>query len=86
MTCDTTLVMDLMLHEKHLGYFVDQNVRGGRRDGTNWPNAFPTIDEALGLASQGDCIWVAEGNYMPPQGQSYVIDYDSVEIYGGFGA
>ena len=85
-TCDTTLVMDLMLHEKHLGYFVDRNVRGGRRDGTNWPNAFPTIDEALGLASQGDCIWVAEGNYMPPQGQSYVIDYDSVEIYGGFGA
>ena len=46
-TCDTTLVMDLMLHEKHLGYFVDRNVRGGRRDGTNWPNAFPTIDEAL---------------------------------------
>ena len=23
---------------------------------------------------------------MPPKGKSYVIDYDSVEIYGGFGA
>ena len=85
-TCDTTLVMDLMLHEKNIGYFVDQNVKGGRRDGTNWQNAFPTIEEALDQASQGDCVWVAEGNYMPPKGKSYVIDYDSVEIYGGFGA
>ena len=84
--CDTTLVMDLMLYEKNIGYFVDQNVKGGRSDGTDWQNAFLTIEEALDKASQGDCIWVAEGNYMPPKGKSYVIDYDSVEIYGGFGA
>ena len=84
-TCDTTIIINLDVRPKNNGYFVDQNVSGGLHDGSNWQNAFTTVQEALELASQGDYIWVAEGDYSPYTDQTYLIDYDSVQIYGGFG-
>ena len=85
-TCDTTIIMDLMLHEKNIGYFVDEDRIDGNHDGSNWENAFQEVYQALDSASQGDCIWVAEGTYAPQaDNQSFIMDYDSVEMYGGFG-
>lgn len=83
-TCDTTIVMELNIGSRYNGYFVDQHVVGGRQDGSSWENAFITIQEALDQASQGDYIWVAQGNYSPPTDMPYIIAYDSIKIYGGF--
>ncbi|MDR1780884.1 MAG: InlB B-repeat-containing protein [Tannerella sp.] len=66
------------------GFFVDKDVQGGLRDGSSWDNAFPTIEEALASAANGDFIWVAEGEYTPPAGTSYTMLFDEIEIYGGF--
>jgi hypothetical protein len=93
--CDTTLVYDVLVHEKNLGFFVDQNVPyENEHNGTGWSNAFPTLQQALALASQGDCIWVADGHYSPrdsfPATASdsamvytgyYMLDYDSLRIF-----
>ena len=83
--CEKTVTLDLFVRPKNNGYFVDQNVGGGLYDGSDWKNAFTTVQEALDLASQGDYIWVAEGNYSPYSDATYLFDYDSVQIYGGFG-
>jgi hypothetical protein len=95
-TCDTTLVYPVLVHEKNLGFFVDQNVPyDNEHNGTGWDNAFPTLQQALALASQGDYIWMADGDYSPrdsfPAGVDsadvytgyYMLDYDSVRIYTG---
>ncbi|MDR2921075.1 MAG: hypothetical protein LBV72_17145, partial [Tannerella sp.] len=84
--CDKTVTLDLLIRPKNNGYFVDQNVSGGLHDGSNWQNAFLTIQEALELASQGDYVWVAKGEYSPVADGTYLINYDSVSVYGGFGA
>jgi hypothetical protein len=84
--CDKTVTLDLLVRPKNNGYFVDQNVSGGLHDGSNWQNAFLTVQEALELASQGDYVWVAKGEYSPVTDGTYLIDYDSVSVYGGFGA
>ncbi|MDR2920883.1 MAG: hypothetical protein LBV72_16175 [Tannerella sp.] len=84
--CDTTIVMDLLVISQNNGYFVDQNVSGGLHNGSNWQNAFLTVQEALELAYHGDYVWVAKGEYSPVADDTYLINYDSVSIYGGFGA
>ncbi|MDR1779112.1 MAG: hypothetical protein LBR50_00080 [Tannerella sp.] len=81
-TCDTVLVYDVLVHEKNIGFFVDQNVPyENEHNGTSWDNAFPTLQQALALASQGDFIWVADGVYSPhdslPAG-------DSAMVYTGY--
>lgn len=82
--CDTTLEMTVDVRSAVNGYFVNGASTGGRRDGSDWENAFPTLEEALSVASQGDYVWVAQGEYTPPKGGSFLIDYDSVHVYGGF--
>lgn len=84
--CEKTVTEDLIVRPKNNGYFVDQNVSGGQYDGSSWQNAFLRVEDALKLASQGDYIWVAKGEYAPPTDNTYLIDYDSIQIYGGFGA
>ncbi|MDR3261758.1 MAG: T9SS type A sorting domain-containing protein, partial [Tannerella sp.] len=91
--CDTTCVYPVLVHEKHLGFFVDQDVNPTRvHDGKNWTTAFPTLQQALALASQGDYIWVADGEYSPhdnlPAGNfakvytgHYMLDYDSLTVF-----
>ena len=79
--CDTTLEMTVDVRSAVNGYFVNGASTGGRRDGSDWENAFPTLEEALSVASQGDYVWVAQGEYTPPKGGSFLIDYDSVHVY-----
>ncbi len=45
--------------------YVNQNVQGGLENGTNWLDAFPDLQDALLVASNGDKIWVAKGTYFP---------------------
>jgi len=60
---------------------------GGTGDGSSWQNAFGTISEAIGKATDGDQIWLAAGSYHV----SSVNDKDelievtnNVKLYGGF--
>lgn len=84
--CKKELSASIVINEKYNGFFVDQNVQGGREDGSSWANAYRRIEQALDKARAGDCVWVARGTYTPPIGKSYEMKYDSVEVYGGFGA
>lgn len=84
--CKKELAASITISEKYNGFFVDQNVQGGREDGSSWANAYRRIEQALDKARAGDCVWVARGTYTPPKGKSYEMKYDSVEVYGGFGA
>ncbi|MDR2120589.1 MAG: InlB B-repeat-containing protein, partial [Tannerella sp.] len=84
--CEQTYTYDFEIHASVRGLFVDCHVAGGTEDGSSWPNAFRTIQEALADASEGDFIWVARGDYRAEAGQSFVLTRDSVEIYGGFAA
>ncbi|MDR1335889.1 MAG: T9SS type A sorting domain-containing protein, partial [Tannerella sp.] len=92
--CDTTLYYCVRVYEKYLGFFVDQDVPyENGHDGRSWETAFPTLQQALALASQGDYIWVAEGAYSPRDSfpanmdyaqvstAGYMCDYDSVTVF-----
>lgn len=71
-------------------WFVDDSA-AGKSDGTSWEDAFPQLQNALDVASNGDEIWVAEGTYYPTK-QVDPADVrsanfqlkDGVEIFGGF--
>lgn len=86
LTCTKRFETKIRVYPKQRGFFVDQNVGGGALDGSSWSNAFKTIEDALSNASQGDFIWVAQGEYTPPTGTAYRMQTDSIEIYGGFNA
>ena len=71
--------------------FVDDDaVEGG--DGSSWLNAFKYLQDGLGIAQEGDAVWVAEGTYRPDQGASFTEGdreahfkiKDSVKILGAF--
>ena len=56
-------------------------------DGTTWPLAFHSLQDALDVAVAGDEIWVAKGTYKPstPSGRSATFQLvPGVAIYGGF--
>ncbi|PDW01675.1 hypothetical protein CJ255_17995, partial [Candidatus Viridilinea mediisalina] len=64
----------------------------GANDGTSWANAFPTLQDALAVATSGQQIWVAAGTYYPDEGDgqtdndrsSTFLLRENVAIYGGF--
>ncbi len=66
----------------------------GAATGLSWTNAFTNVQDALGAATSGDEIWVAEGVYYPDEGVGYTNDdpaqyfalKNGVELYGGFAA
>lgn len=70
--------------------YVNQAVQGGLRNGSSWSNAFPTLQEALTVASGTALyneIWVANGVYRPslPSGKNATFRLVSgVTIIGGF--
>ena len=83
--CDKILTFELDIFDKGRNFFVDQNAHG-EADGSSWQDAYLRVQDALAKATEGDCIWVAAGEYTPPAGSSFQLTRDSIEIYGGFGA
>ncbi|MCF8365617.1 MAG: hypothetical protein K9H16_07545, partial [Bacteroidales bacterium] len=67
-------------------------VATGANNGTNWTNAYTSLQSALDEAISGDEIWVAKGTYNPSSdygmgGGSRYYHFrliEGVEIYGGF--
>ena len=69
-------------------YYVDESVSGGNGSGDSWTNAYTTLQDALGVVSDGE-IWVAAGTYYPTTGTVRTITFrlkNCVSIYGGFNA
>lgn len=67
-------------------YFVDAYASGAN-NGSNWSDAFPDLQTALGVAGSGDQIWVAQGTYYPSSGSDRATSFvlpEGVLIYGGF--
>ncbi len=72
--------------------FVDLNA-SGNNDGTNWTNAFTSLQSAIEAAQEGDYIWVAKGTYKPtkeidgttdsPRDFTFYLN-KSISINGGF--
>lgn len=69
---------------------VDINTGGaGTGPGTasNWSDAYSSLAAALGAASSGDEIWVADGTYKPASAGNKSASFllvAGVEVYGGF--
>lgn len=71
--------------------YVDVNASGAA-NGTNWTDAYTTVQDAIAVAISGDEIWVAEGVYYPDEGSGQINDMitstfvltDGVSVYGGF--
>jgi hypothetical protein len=51
--------------------------------GESWPDAFKTLQAALAQATDGDEIWVAQGEYTPEASASFAMVH-GVKLYGGF--
>lgn len=51
--------------------------------GETWADAFKTLQTALAQATNGDQIWVAQGEYTPEAGASFQMIH-GVNIFGGF--
>jgi len=62
--------------------YVDANVSDNSNDGSSWINAKKWLQSALTIASSGDEIRVAEGNYYPTEGTFQLVN--GVAIYGGY--
>ncbi|MEM6722498.1 MAG: choice-of-anchor Q domain-containing protein, partial [Bacteroidota bacterium] len=71
--------------------FVDQDA-GGSNNGSSWSNAYTDLQSALGVAVNGDEIWVAEGTYIPStcnpcNNFDRLVSFElppNVALYGGF--
>jgi len=59
----------------------------GQNTGTNWPNAFAKLQDALAAAQAGDEVWVAKGVYRPTDTLNRNLSFEprsGVRLYGGF--
>lgn len=63
----TTARADLAIRPRGRIIYVDDDAAGAN-DGTSWTDAFVHLQEALAVASRGDRIQVAVGQYRPDQG------------------
>lgn len=66
--------------------FVNANATG-MNNGSNWTNAFTSLETALAIANNDDVLWVASGTYKPAgtsRLNSFSIANDNLTIYGGF--
>jgi hypothetical protein len=66
--------------------FVNSSATGNN-DGSNWADAYVTLQDAITNAVAGDQIWVKSGTYKPStsaRNSYYVIDKEDLKIYGGF--
>ena len=68
-------------------YYVDTNVSGGAGDGASWADAYTDLQDALGVSTSGDSIFVAAGTYKPTTGAFRSATFNilgGVSVYGGF--
>ena len=74
-------------------HIIYVSASGSGADGCSWATAYPFLQDAIALSTNGDQIWVATGTYFPDQGAAPIIDNDrnstfnlkdGVAIYGGF--
>lgn len=66
--------------------YVDVDA-GGNDDGSSWSHAYTSLQTALGAASSGSEIWIAEGTYKPTTSTSRTATFQlksGVGLYGGF--
>lgn len=66
--------------------YVRQNASGSN-NGTNWTNAFTSLQSGIAASTPGDQIWVATGTYKPTTTTSQSVSFSipsGVGIYGGF--
>jgi hypothetical protein len=54
----------------------------GSSSGISWDDAFPSLEEAISVADDGDTIFVAKGTYT--QTVEYLLDSKDIKIYGSF--
>lgn len=66
-------------------FYVNKGLTTGKKDGSNWKDAFADLQETLKLVTAGDEVWVAKGTYSPGTavGSSFVLT-EGVKWYGGF--
>jgi trimeric autotransporter adhesin len=85
---DATATPDMGAFEYHgpASMYVDFWATGAN-NGTSWHNAYTHLQNALDLATPGDEIWVAAGEYAPTtntdRSRAFVLS-DEVRVYGGF--
>ena len=71
--------------------YVDANASGAN-NGSSWTDAYIYLQDALGSATSGDDLWVAQGTYKPDQGVGITAGdrnatfelKNGVAVYGGF--
>ena len=66
--------------------YVDKDAVYGADDGTSWADAYVDLQDALGAATSGDRIMVAEGTYYPTNGTDRTATFQmvaGVTLYGG---
>lgn len=69
--------------------FVNDNSPADDGDGSNWANAFTSLQDAISMSSCAGIteIWVAGGTYKPTTGTNRSISFvmkNNLGIYGGF--
>ena len=66
-------------------WHVDADAVGGG-DGAAWGSAFDDLQSALGVAADGDEIWIAAGLYTPSptDADASFVMIDGVSLFGGF--
>ena len=66
--------------------FVDHDAIGSN-NGSDWSNAYTSLQNALAVAQYGDEIWVAKGTYFPTSDNDRTISFElplGVKLYGSF--
>ncbi|BCY27518.1 T9SS type A sorting domain-containing protein [Flavobacterium okayamense] len=66
--------------------YVNANASGDNT-GSNWGNAFTSLQNALSVINANDEIWIASGTYNPStsdRNSSFNIQKSNLRIYGGF--
>lgn len=60
-------------------YYVNASQTNHIATGASWTNAYPKVQPALNLATNGDSIWVARGTYS----ENLTLS-NGISLYGGF--